>query len=468
MSRLRWFVLACTLLLVMSSAVAQIQSISNALFHFTQASNLQGNGSFINQPFTNANPSAVLFVNKRAYTTPNAQTAPVGVFYNTQPHPDQWQIVNLNPSVNMTSGLTFTVKVMGRGQTVFVHAVSAQNLTGFNNHMTVLDHPFLNNQPNAKPIVTQLVANGLYNTAEVGLAYSAAINRWQIVNQNSAPMPLGAQFNVYVPMDNGLNFVHTVSAQNVSADPSATVLSHPLLANDQAGLLFTYATVPAGSTFSLDAPLASDYANGAWRIRRLDGLPMPVGARFHVHINTYGDAIGDGELNNGGFEVPGVSGAASAVNWVQVRAGAGSQRLCNVYSPAPQIVAQSGECAYRLQGALGQNRYITQFNTVFMQPNQSVDIRAYVRGVNLAGASITAVYTLSNGSTVTLTIPPSALVGTFDYRLVQANAALPAGLDATQITVTVAVNNSAGTLFIDDMSALAAYEPPAPLPLPTP
>jgi hypothetical protein len=384
------------------------------------------------------------------------------VYYETQTRPDRWHIFNQDTSATFQAGTLFYIKIAGRGQNVFVHTVTQASITGGSNHMTLLDHPLLNNQPNAKPVITP-VWQGTYNNHHTGVYYNAANGRWHIFNQDLAAMPVSAIFNVYVPQDDSINIVHTVTAQNV-IDTSDTILPNNFAENT--GVIVTPAWTQDGGQY-VDAPIGVEYFSGALRIRRLDGQAMPIGARFHVHISNTGDVFGDGELLNGGFEVPGVAGSASAVGWVQTRQGAGSQRICNRYTRTPQrLFSSEGDCAFRLQGALGQERYIIQYNTVLMQPNQEVDLRVRVRATNLSGARIVASYTLDDGSRVRLIISPTALAGTYDYTEFIRFAPIPAGRDAVSMTLTISINNSAGSMLIDDLRSVAIYEPPAPLALP--
>ncbi len=81
------------------------------------------------------------------------------------------------------------------------HAAPAKALqftaTGANStdSFTTLDHPALNARPAAKPILTQRYI-GTYNPNPTGLRYNPATSRWQVVNENTADIPLGSAFNI--------------------------------------------------------------------------------------------------------------------------------------------------------------------------------------------------------------------------------------------------------------------------------
>ncbi len=66
------------------------------------------------------------------------------------------------------------------------------NTTG--SSMTI-DHPAFNAKPAAKPVLTQFW-DGVYNPHPVGFRYNTTTARWVIENEDAAPMPAGANFNV--------------------------------------------------------------------------------------------------------------------------------------------------------------------------------------------------------------------------------------------------------------------------------
>jgi hypothetical protein len=59
----------------------------------------------------------------------------------------------------------------------------------------VLDHPALNRNPKAKPVLTQFW-DGVSNPHPVAVQYHLASSRWRIVNGDGTNLPAGAKFNV--------------------------------------------------------------------------------------------------------------------------------------------------------------------------------------------------------------------------------------------------------------------------------
>ncbi len=84
-------------------------------------------------------------------------------------------------------------------ESVFVHRATPANIFG---NSTYIDGPVLNGNPDAIVSATQNWnpgnSNGIYNDHPVGVWYDRSRGQWAIFNQDRAPMPEGAAFNVLV------------------------------------------------------------------------------------------------------------------------------------------------------------------------------------------------------------------------------------------------------------------------------
>jgi hypothetical protein len=107
-----------------------------------------------------------------------------------------------------------------------------------------LDHPALNGKPNLKMIVTHASMFGLpgfgtpANNHPVGLQYDYYAKRWQVVNEDYAPIPWDAVFNVYVPKT-------AVSVKATPSNSTGTYTFFPLKKGRQdAILLFSHVINP--------------------------------------------------------------------------------------------------------------------------------------------------------------------------------------------------------------------------------
>ncbi|MCO5212373.1 MAG: hypothetical protein M9936_21960 [Caldilinea sp.] len=159
---------------------------------------------------------------------------------------------------------------------------------------TTLDHPLVNDNPDALVFATQDVtaagADAATYSMPVGVAYQPDLNRWSLVSQDgSTAIPTGTGFNVLVAQPNEHTFVHTATAENI--DASWTVIDHPL-ANDNPDVLLLVTPRQDGAESALiDAPLGVWYDNemGRWAILRQDQDAMPANAAFNVMIMAAGD-----------------------------------------------------------------------------------------------------------------------------------------------------------------------------------
>src|SRR5947209_760994 len=73
----------------------------------------------------------------------------------------------------------------------YVQTATKSNTDGA---FTFLDYATDNNNPNALIFVSE--TSGTFDDAHVGVTYVSFIGKWAIFNENFAPMPIGAQFEV--------------------------------------------------------------------------------------------------------------------------------------------------------------------------------------------------------------------------------------------------------------------------------
>lgn len=190
----------------------------------------------------------------------------------------------------------------------YIHETFFDNTQSY---YTDLNHTYLNNNPSARIIVTDdYTPSG--DTEEttgdpnnVGVWYHNG--HWAIFNENHAPMPFLASFNVYAIISAGPSFVQTAAAANSASD--YTDIDNSLTNNQPDAKLFvTQNWNPNGTLFGQydDHPLGVWYHSGKWSIFNEDGTPIPTNASFNVVVqpsnlgslfvqtatsaNTFGDA----------------------------------------------------------------------------------------------------------------------------------------------------------------------------------
>lgn len=192
-------------------------------------------------------------------------------------------------------GLTIPISA----QVAFRHVTSPGNVQG---HITRLDHPQLNGNPNALVfIMPNYNTNGADPSGadyqqNAGIYYSGG--RWAIFNQNiKAPMPVNLTFNVLVAPAGNSNYFSVTCTQNSKAGlaPNGMVIDHPATNNKPNVLLMI--TQNWSGTYNDNSQVVS-YANGKWYISNNKYLSpdpaisakstLPVGARFNVMVITNG------------------------------------------------------------------------------------------------------------------------------------------------------------------------------------
>lgn len=124
--------------------------------------------------------------------------------------------------------LLLTVNFFAQDKT-YVHEATAANIQ---NNWTIIDHPDLNNNPNANIVFSHLF-NGTLNNNINGLWYNGT--RWTIYNEDfNVDMEVGTAFVIFIA-DNAVVFDHVASVANQGTSNSNTLLDHPLLNGENPG-----------------------------------------------------------------------------------------------------------------------------------------------------------------------------------------------------------------------------------------
>ena len=153
-------------------------------------------------------------------------------------------------------------------------------------HVTQLDHPALNDNPNAQFLVCHVFnplgqISGILNPANTGLSYSLSSGKWSLENEDLSAMPIGAQFFLLIPPF-GLTGLHIATAENTEG--ATTILDDPFTnGNGGGGVGFTFIRNPGGGSGARNAhPVASSYREDLerWTFVNQDGADIPVGAGF--------------------------------------------------------------------------------------------------------------------------------------------------------------------------------------------
>lgn len=168
-----------------------------------------------------------------------------------------------------------------------VHRADPGNIV---ENSTYIDDPAANGNPGAVLLVTQAwTLEGTPTNAHVtGVWYDENRGgRWAVFNQDLAPMPEGAVFNVVIMEKPGVNaFVHRSTPANTRDE--GTYVDHPSVnATPEAVLSITPSWNPGGGYGRYNDHLVGvlyDADKERWVIRNEDLAAMPDGAAFGVSV----------------------------------------------------------------------------------------------------------------------------------------------------------------------------------------
>lgn len=166
---------------------------SGGFVHTTSSSNLRGHVTVLDKSSLNGKPNKMLWVTQDLSGSSNPHA--IGVSYDN----GKWQVYNEDFS-SMPSGARFHVRVAQAGESYFTHTTNFGN-TLFN--WTYLNHPLLNDQPDAQFLVTHNYSPGgaTFGNAfdsPVGVAFDEPTGLWMILTQDFGGMSYGVSFNVLI------------------------------------------------------------------------------------------------------------------------------------------------------------------------------------------------------------------------------------------------------------------------------
>lgn len=250
---------------------------STVFQHTARPSNIISNWTVLSHPELDGNPNARILVSQILIDTAGYvyNNREIGVWYNGS----KWSIFNENLDA-MPDGASFNVLVLKDDNSILLTAVSG-NISAAASR---IDHPSLNNNPNAIVYVTQNWnggGSGVYNTSKVGVYYSASVQRWSVFNEDLASMVENSKYNIYIGAS---EFVHKSEASNISV--SVTKFDNPLINRDPEAKVFAlHNWNPFGAgTVTHDKTLGVYHTGSVWSVFNEDVSAMPENLYFNVAI----------------------------------------------------------------------------------------------------------------------------------------------------------------------------------------
>ncbi|HEX7358642.1 MAG TPA: T9SS type A sorting domain-containing protein [Ignavibacteriaceae bacterium] len=261
------------------------ESQSTVFQHSAEAGNIVSNWTVLSHPELDGNPNARILVTQILISSAGNvyNNHEVGVWYDGS----HWAIFNQDIAA-MPVGASFNVLILNDDNSLLQTAVSG-SISGAT---TEIDHPALNDNPNAIVYVTQnwngSGLGGVYNTSRVSTYYSTSSHKWTIYNEDVLGMVENSKYNVYFGSQ---SFVHHSEAANISGN--LTYFDNPLVNRDHNAMVFAlHNWNPFGSgTAVYDVKLGVyHYANSFWGVFSQDASAMPEGLYFNVAVAPKSDS----------------------------------------------------------------------------------------------------------------------------------------------------------------------------------
>lgn len=269
-------------------------SAQKTLQHTSSKLNSSGNSTYLDDTELNSNPAAIVIVEMGA-ATKAANPHAIGVWYSGS----KWAIYNQDKTA-MPFGLSFSVKWKSPDANSFSSSAVGGTLA--------LNHPSLNNNPNARFSITQAYnpggKPGVYNNNDVAAEFNASDNKWYIKNINGSLLPEGASFNIIVEnTTNVSNGIGGLIRQNASIPNASEVIaiSKDVNLGFENGAFNWKATGNAfdnqpieGNTVSSERVLRSmEYSAGGIGGDYWKNMMYPIGFKGNYWIGTYENSNGD-------------------------------------------------------------------------------------------------------------------------------------------------------------------------------
>lgn len=133
----------------------------------------------------------------------------------------RWNIYNEDNTTIMPSETTFFVAIGGETGTMqFPHMVTQDNIHPMFDDSTILDHPLLNDNPNARFVFAHnWGAAGTTSNVDIDEVlscwYENSSGRWHIFTEAEIPMPINATFNILIDTQSGMG-VNDISSNSMT------------------------------------------------------------------------------------------------------------------------------------------------------------------------------------------------------------------------------------------------------------
>lgn len=226
----------------LSFNVIACQAGNKVFAHLSEPGNINSNQTVLDHPLLNGNPAAKLVITRDWTIGATYSTHHHGVWYNGT----HWTIYTEDTGA-MPADINFNVLIDDDASRIITHITTPANVV-FEFQYTIIDHPSLNGNPDAKLVVTHdYGTSGPYVDSPVAVWYAA--NKWNILREDVAAPAHGLRFNILVGQHNpiiGVGPGGSIQAAIDAASPGDTVEVAPGTYNEDLILRDEVSVVGAG------------------------------------------------------------------------------------------------------------------------------------------------------------------------------------------------------------------------------
>ena len=168
---------------------------------------------------------------------------------------------------------------------IFTHTATSETIQ---NGYTYLNHPMLNDNANAKIILTHNWnpggVGGVLNNKRSGVYYNGSLGKWAIYNEDLSAVIPNSSYNVYINFDDD---VIVVASSTVDPPSSILEFDHPLVIGNPDAMLGVQTYWNPNETTN-NHTYGVEYDGDSWFIYNEGLTGIPPGAAFFVLINGLG------------------------------------------------------------------------------------------------------------------------------------------------------------------------------------
>lgn len=184
---------ALAILLIISFCQLKANGIS--FVHTAHPSNISEYYTQIQHPLIDANPDAIIVVSNICSTCKNTNP-PLGVYFDGS----NWFVFRQDFQA-IHPKQKFSISIQAHpDERGFIHTIQNSRIA---KHISVIDHPLLNKQPDATFFTTAKKDElGIFNTSNIAIFYSQVLSRWCLVNDARKSFPNRLKVNIIIPKSN--------------------------------------------------------------------------------------------------------------------------------------------------------------------------------------------------------------------------------------------------------------------------